>query len=365
MKLFRYAAIAVAAALAACSHSNGWKVEGTIENADKGSKIAIDGFNGIAWYPIDSLEVDAKGNFKYAADAPLSYPDIYRIAFDGKSIYFPVDSAEVITITTNAQHFDRDYVLQGSPSAQAMMQAEQIIAAAVDADGVDAAIKNRDLKRQLAAMMLEDSVGSVSYYLLNKMIGNQMLFAFDNREDVKVLGAVANKFTVNHPNDPRTQYLKNLYLSARKQFGGSDAPVLEAQEVGLLEIELPDRAGKTVKLSDVAKNASVTLLSFTDYSLEQSPAYNIILNELLTKYKDRGIAIYQVGLDSDEVFWMQAANSLPWITVRGNTPGGQTVVNQYVVDLLPLTFVIDGNGDLRARIENPSDLSAEIEKVLR
>lgn len=365
MKFFRYASIALAVALAACSHSNGWKVEGTVENASKGAKIALDGFNGISWYPIDSLEVDAKGQFSYVADAPLSYPDIYRVVLDGRSIYFPVDSAEAIAITADALNFDRNYVLQGSASAQAMMQAEELINAALDSEGVDAAIANRGLKRQLAQMMLQDSVGSVSYYLLNKMIGNQMLFALDNRDDVKVLGAVANKFAVNHPNDPRTQYLKNLYLSARKQFGGSEAPVIEAQEVGLLEIELPDRAGKKVKLSDVAKNASVTLLSFTDYSLEQSPAYNIILNELLTKYKERGLAVYQVGLDADEVFWMQAANSLPWTTVRGNSPGGQTVVNQYVVDVLPLTFVIDGNGDLRARIENPSELSAEVEKTLR
>ena len=97
---------------------------------------------------------------------------------------------------------------------------------------------------------------------------------------------------------------------------------IEAPEVSLFEIELYDNTGKLRKLSEVAADNKVVLLSFTVYGAEPSPAYNVELNKVYDRYSKNGLEIYQVGLDEDEYRWKQSARNLPWITVYNSASDG-------------------------------------------
>lgn len=351
--------------LAACSGSKGWKVTGTVQNAQEGDKIALQGFNGASWYLIDSLDLDSKGGFAYASPQPASHPDIYRIGYKGKAIYFPIDSIDAIEIYSDALSFDQGYGLAGTPAAVQMMEVDNRIADAVATKGTAYVRTDSVFKRELNDIILRDSVGIIAYYLVNKTIGGEPLYSTDRRQDVKMLGAVANKFSTEYPNDPRTGYLIERFRGGRNATGmGGPGQVIEANVVNLFELNLYDVKGVKRSLIETAENAGVTLLSFTSYEIDNSVPYNVELNRLYELFKPQKIAIYQVALDEDEVQWMQAAQNLPWIAVRQDpTNVGEDII-RYNVTTIPVTFIINGAGELVERVDDPTQLETAIRKHL-
>ena len=276
--LAKTAAIAAIAILAACSGSTGWKIKGTLEGAEKGEKIALEGFNGATWYPIDSLAVGDNGSFSYNAPQATAHPDIYRISLNGASIYFPVDSIETVTINANAGNFASGYTLEGSDDAVAMMNVDLKIAESIAAVGIDSTLVSAPLKKELNEILLADSTGLVAYYVINKTLGNKPLYNPNVRKDLNMIGAIANKFISYKPNDPRTQALKNRFLEARRASGLFIPSEIEVPTISLIDINLPNVKGQKKSLQEVAKANKVTLLCFTSFDVDASPAINIALN---------------------------------------------------------------------------------------
>lgn len=353
--------------LASCNNDKGWTVEGTVSGAE-GKKIALQAFNNTYWYTIDSLAVATNGSFKYSSATPAPFPEVYRLSFDGSDIYFPVDSVSRITIKTDAASFGRGYSLSGTESARRFAQADSMIAAVIAAKGEKAAATDSLLKRNLTNILLNDDELITAYYLINKRIGNTPLFDPAKNRDLAVIGAVAQNFISNSPDDPRTAYLRNLYISAKaaaNPAANTAASSIEVPESGLpFEIRSFDNKGVEHSLFETAAKGNVVLLSFTSYDLENSPAYNVILADLYKKYHDRGLEIYQVAFNGDEAQWKQSAVNLPWITVWNSPEDGNKTIVHYNVSVLPLTYVIDRNGDLCARVTDPTTLEAEIAKKL-
>lgn len=356
-------ALTAAALLTACSGNKGWTVSGTISDPVEGSKLAVDGYGPLGlWYNIDSVEVSKNGSFKYRANEGSPYPDVYRLTYNGKSIYFPIDSIESVEVTTSAAGFGSEYTLAGSDLAAKLMEAEQLIASTVASKGVDGAVADSNLKRKLADMALSDSIGVISYYLINKTIGGKPVFDDGDKADLRVIGAVANKFNINRPNDPRTSFLTKRFLAGRNALGmGAQATtVVEVPEMGLIDIELYDSKGKKQTLSDLAKQSSITVLSFTAYSLDASTPYNMELNKAFEKYP--GLGIYQIAFDADEALWAKSAANMPWTAVRYDPTKGDQLLRLYNVGVLPATFIINGRGDLVERVDDPTQIDAAIRK---
>ncbi len=363
-KSFLFLACAILALAWACNSNKGWKVSGTVQNAQPETALALQGFNGASWYLIDSLPVDSKGAFSYSAASPAAYPDVYRILLGGKAIYFPIDSIDAIEIYTDALSFDKGYGLAGTPAAIQMMELDNRLADVSARYGTAYAATDSAFKRELNDAILRDSVGIISYYLINKTIGDRPLYDLNNRQDVKMIGAVANKFTNQFPNDPRTKYLVERFRNGRQATGMVAPMAYEAQVVDLFEIDLYDVNGVKQSLTKTAQDAGVTLLSFTSYDLDSSVAYNVELNRLYELFRPQNIAIYQVALDADEVQWMQAAKNLPWIAVRQDPSDVGEDIYRYNITTIPVTFIINGKGELVDRVDDPTQLEAQIRKYL-
>lgn len=359
-----------AAALCSCSGPAAYTVEGEVTGAEPGQKVAVEQFNGLHWLALDSVKIGKNAQFKYQGADSVSTFEILRLGYNGQSIYFPVTQGANISISANAADFAGAYELGGTPSAQAMMLADKLINASLASQGVTATLADDDLKRQLLNdYMLNDSIGAVSYYLIRKTCGGKNLFSLANRRDVMAMGAVATKLTQLYPNDSRALQLAADYMAARQALGmgvSQQEINLQAEETGLIDIALPDRNGKTVKLSEVAASAPATILSFTTYGLDNSAAYNIKLNQVVEA--NPGVAVYQVAYDDDEVFWFQSSSNLPWTTVRGASQAGQTAYMSYFPynpAVMPLTFVINGHAEISARVDNLDDLDTEVKKAIK
>lgn len=350
--------MATAALMAACTGKNEWTVNGQIEGAD-GQTLLLEASTNGRWYPLDSVSLPKSGNFTISHEA-AGYPDIYRLRLADKTLYFPIDSIETVTVVSRADAFDKEYTLDGSDAAQRLMSVDRQLMAAVTSNASGQLEVDSILKRELARMMLADPAGIVSYYILNKQLNGRPLYDPANKTDIRIIGAVANAFDQYRPNDPRTAYLKRLFLSSRK---GATTQAVTAREVPLLDIALYDDKGQEQKLSDAAAANKVVVLNFTVYGAEASPAYNIALNKAYERFHSSGMTIYQVSVNPDEYVWKQSARTLPWITVYNSPTGGSANLMNYNVTSLPTTFII-ANGEIAERIDDIDNLQSILSRYL-
>lgn len=278
---------------ASCSHAPQWKVKGNIEGASEKEMILEASSNG-RWYPIDTIAIDKKGSFAVSQPA-AGYPDIYRLNFDGKTIYFPVDSIETITVDAKADAFDIDYNVSGTASADMLMAVDKRIKEAINAHHAGDANAEAALKKDLTETLLSDPSGIVAYYIICKSVNGNPIFSPAVKKDIRVIGAVANAYNEHRPSDPRTTYLKNLFLSNKpRNVVAGDS--ISANEIGFFDIDLFDANGKKQSLAALAAKEPVVLLNFTSFSESFSPGLNVALKNLYDKYGSQGLGIYQVAL---------------------------------------------------------------------
>lgn len=358
-----------AAALAAlclfgCGNSNEWTVDGRIENAE-GKTMYVEASDNGRWYALDSITLDAGGKFSFS-HAPAGYPDIYRLRLEQSTLYFPIDSVETVTVIAKADAFESDYTLEGSSSAEALMAVDRRVQASLSRNGIGGIASDTLLKNDLSTMLLQDPSGIVSYYIINKRIGGIQLFNPANPKDLRIIGAVANAYDQFRPTDPRTTYLRNLFLSNRPHRDtAAPADTLRAREVSVFEIKLYDNAGNRHSLVEEASKGNVIFLNFIAYADENAPAYNRRLRPIYERYRDRGLRIFQVSLDTDEIQWRQTAANLPWITVYNpSTDEGVRNVMNYNVGKLPAGFIINRNGEVVKRVDDIASLENEIASYL-
>lgn len=352
-------AAAIAAAAVACSHGpQGWTLRGTVPSVKEGQKVAIEAFNpsqGV-WYGIDSVEVGQDGQFSYTAATPSPYPDIYRVSLGQQAVYFPIDSLETVTLT-GAKDALTPARISGTPLAATMTRVDSLIA-----------VQPNDslLKRQLTEIILSDDRGLISYYVITKTRQGRPLFDPSQRRDLSIIGAVANKYVSTRPDDPRTPLLKDVYLKNRASLPemASNARQIEAQTTGLFDINLYDRQGASHSLKDMASKGHVTILSFTSYAAETSPAYTALLRQAWDRSHAAGLDIYEVSIDPQESVWKTASERLPWVSVYSPATQAEEHLRNYNVTSVPATFIINRQGDLAERVTDPRQLQQALAKYL-
>lgn len=344
---------------AACNRTPQWKIKGTVEGAANKPLIIESAFNG-NWYPVDTVTIKADGNFATSLQAP-QFPTIYRLSYDGKKAYIPVDSIETIVFTSNADNFDGSYSVSGSKDADNLTLVNSMISQAGPQ-----AYRNDELKRKLAQMLLADPASITAYYIINSTTAEgRTIFDNTDRADLRVIGAVANAFAEQRPNDPRTAFLKNLFLGSKKSMMPESAvsDTIVANEIQFPEITLLDNNGREVSLSQVVAKGPV-IISFTHYGAEYSPALNMELAGIYEQYAPSGLEIYQIGFDNDEFQWRQAAKKLPWVTVYNSAAVGSDYLMKYNVRQLPATFIINRKGELSERVTDPTQIKTAIKKYM-
>ena len=204
----------------------------------------------------------------------------------------------------------------------------------------------------------------MAYYIINKKIGGTQIFNPNIKSDLRIIGAVANAFVEKRPNDPRTEYLKNLFLSQRVAISGVAASdTLVVAQTHIFEINLPDAKGEKRSLVETASKGNVVLLNFTAMTAEESPAFNIELNKIYSEYSAKGLEIYQVSIDQDEYAWQKAAKNLPWISVYAGANDNKCLVD-YNVNFIPTLYVIDRNGEIAERITDIAKIKSTVSKYL-
>ena len=367
--------------LSACNYSSDFTVKGVVAGAD-GQLMYLENVGISNVVTLDSIKLAPGGKFKFTEKRP-EYPDFYRLRLNNQLINFAVDSTETISFVADAGTFATSYSVEGSENSKAI---KAITLAQLDANQAISRLRKEyedkmisDTTSRMKVLAAADAykevarkyiysapMSAAAYFALFQQIDGLLFFDLYDRKDVKAYGAVATSYNHTYPESPRSKHLYNLTLQSMKVLRAQrpvDYSNVETKEISFLDIELPDVRGEVVKLSTVAPG-KVVLINFTAYQMEWSPALNMALGELYTKYHDQGLEIYQVSLDSDSHFWRNGASNLPWVTVHDPQSVYSQVAGLYNVKQLPALFILDRKGNLVKRVEDVKKLEADVKAVL-
>ena len=367
--------------LSACNNSSDFTVKGVVAGAD-GQLMYLENVGISNVVTLDSIKLAPGGKFKFTEKRP-EYPDFYRLRLNNQLINFAVDSTETISFVVDAGTFVTSNSVEGSENSKAI---KAITLAQLDANQAISRLRKEyedkmisdttyrmkvlaaaDAYKEVARKYIYSApMSTAAYFALFQQIDGLLFFDLYDRKDVKAYGAVATSYNHTYPESPRSKHLYNLTLQSMKVLRAQrpvDYSNVETKEISFLDIELPDVRGEVVKLSTVAPG-KVVLINFTAYQTEWSPALNMALGELYTKYHDQGLEIYQVSLDSDFHFWRNGASNLPWVTVHDPQSVYSQVAGLYNVKQLPALFILDRKGNLVKRVEDVKKLEADVKAVL-
>ncbi len=377
-KLFTYC-LSLAALLVGCTDNKTFTVEGTIEGAQDSTLYL---YNQSLSGPVlmDSVKLGADGRFTFKGDAPEA-PDFYVLKLHNQIINFSIDSTETVTVSARYPGMGSNYTVSGSDDCEkirqlALLQQDlQRRAMALERDGSLSNDQRIDsLRRMVESYKAEvtnnyiyvEPQKAYAYFALFQTLGPWNIFERNNTQDVKVFGAVATCWDTYHPGALRTEHLHNTALKGINEYRAVEARRLENIDetkiinAGLIELRLPDANGRTRTLTEL--QGQVILLDFHVYSMKESAARILELRELYNKYHSKGLEIYQVSIDTDEHFWKQQTEHLPWVCVFD--PDGSSLAS-YNVQSVPEFFTINRKGELQKRASQMDDgVEAEIRRLL-
>lgn len=369
--------------LFSCKQGEAFKVTGKIDSAE-GDTLYLEhrGLGGIV--KLDSAVLKSEGSFSFKQPAPAN-PEFYQLRIGKRVAVFAVDSTETLHVTADASDLYQSFKIEDSPVNDQMKEVDTFTrqaareisdlenrhkTGAIDDMAYITLLDSTLLryKTDVSRLILANPSGATAYYAIFQKINDYLIFDPYSRQDYAMFGAVATSWNQRYPDTERTKHLYEFTMNALKTRRQQEQqaklfeniPVEEGS--GLPDIVLPTINGKKIPLS--SQRGKVVLLDFVVYKADFSPKHNMDLNNLYTRYKSRGFEIYQISFDSDEHFWKTSAANLPWLTVRDQRSVNSSLLALYSVRQLPTAFLLNGEGDVIARIEDYNQLAVEIGKVL-
>ncbi|HPW89987.1 MAG TPA: TlpA disulfide reductase family protein [Paludibacteraceae bacterium] len=360
--------------LVACNKSAKFSVEGEITNANQ-EMLYLEQVNDAQIILLDSVQLSKTGNYKFKAPQP-AYPEFYRLRLGDQNILFAIDSTEHIIINGQKEQFATHYTVENSPNSEAIktlrnssFDIQRYIKTAHEAkklnkDDAVAMIEKHKVKAR--QVILSDTRSTAAYYAVNQTINGFYIFSPYNKNDRSYWSAVATAFQVFQPDNPRTEILTHIVLTALKETREAQANydrLLAGEQTGIIDITLPNRAGDATSVSSL--KGKVVLIDFVAYETDFAPAHTLFLRDLYSVYQAEGFEIYQVSVDNNKLFWLEQTREIPWICVRDERGVNSAVLRTYNVQQVPAWFLVDRNGDIVAGKDlNTNNLNASIEQQL-
>jgi peroxiredoxin len=383
IRRFAVLTLIIGCVFVSCKKGDIFSVEGNIQSAE-GDTLYLEhrGLAGIVL--LDSAILNDKGSFKFKEPAPKN-PEFYQLRIRNKVVAFAVDSVESLRVTADASNLYGSFTVEDSYSNDQLrkvddmrMKTEQEInsleklhtAKEIDditfLNSLDSVLTL--YKKEISNLIIGNPSSAAAYYAVFQKINDYLIFDPYDKKDYPMFGAVATSWNRYYPETERTTHLYNFTINAlqtRRQLEKQEElfqNITVETESGLPDISLPGVNGERIPLSSLKEK--VVLLDFVVYSADFSPKHNIDLNSLYQRYNSRGFEIYQVSFDSNEHFWKTSADNLPWVTVRDPRSVSTPLLSLYNVREIPTSFIIDREGDLIGRVEDYSQLSEQLDKVL-
>ena len=349
--------IMAAAVMAACTPSA--KINGTIESAPS-TEVIVKLLDVNRYEILDTVSTDASGRFSYKVEIEKGQPEfVYLFHNETKIASLLLEAGDNVSVSADTLG---NYTVEGSEESQKLAQVEKDYAAAIGRLSSIAAKMDNASDKELAELRRAIGKEYVDYYR------SRVLYILQNSTSLTAVPVLYQNFGADLPvfsqttdaihfvnvSDslatvyPDSKYVKALRKEAERRFGflELESAIMNAQEVGYPDIELPDIKGEKVKLSEV--DSKVIMIYFWSAADASQKMFNLdVLKSLYDDYNGRGFEIYQVALDPDKTGWAQVVKqqSLPWINVCDIRGADSQYVMTYNIGSLPSVFIIS-DGEL-------------------
>ena len=131
------------------------------------------------------------------------------------------------------------------------------------------------------------------------------------------------------------------------------------------DISLPNANDSIVHLSSL--KGKVVLIDFWASWCEPCRQSNPQTARLYKKYKEQGLEVVGVSIDNKKQEWLQAVKSdkLSFIQVNDDNGWAAPVANDYGVNEIPSTFLVNKEGKIIAIDADGNNLDKEIKEALK
>ena len=351
----------LAALIVACSKPNGFVISGKITNAE-GIYVYMDELKVASSVPIDSVKINKDGSFEFKGK--IAYPNFFLLRLNEKNfVTLLVDTAENITIHGDAANFSRDYIVEGSPGSLLVQELNNHLTKTKHKlDSIRSRIivfrTNDDYKLQkirweqeledIKKNQIEYSTSFVHKHPFSMSSVLALYQKFDDSnyvvQDLQSLKVAASALNTVFP---KSEHVKALYANTLRLMDEEKnkrvKEFISKNSTNSPDIILPNHNGREIALSSL--RGKIVLIQFWSAKDRISRIQNQALIELYSKYKSKGLEIYQVSIDTDRSFWLNAIeqDGLTWINV-GDMMGSNSALHMYNVQEIPSNYILDREG---------------------
>ena len=317
------------------------EIKGEIINNTQFEEIFIE--NVITQELISSTRLDDKGKFTLVAK--INEPNFYKLKFDEEHylilILNPGDKIEVKADINNLYEPE----IKGSESS------ELIYKSFSDLQEYDEKLEELSMKIEL------EKKEHIRKLILDNINSLSTLFFIDNlsvEEDLEIYKKLDKALFAKYPENVLVLELHNKLKESNNLAIGSLAP----------EIDLPNPAGKNIKLSSL--KGSYVLIDFWAAWCGPCRGESPNMVKLYEDFHAKGFDIYSVSLDQTKADWEKAIEKDglgKWIHVSDLKYWNSAAGRDYGVESIPFTVLIDKEGKIVAKGLRGAQLRSKLEEI--
>jgi peroxiredoxin len=332
---------------------------------------------------IDTTAADDKGGFGFRINLKDRQPTIFNLRYDGDMVPLLISPGERVRVSSLG-NVSRSYKVSGSADSELVGELHGIMTggmATLDSIGNLFALSSPEgserkeltrayyeeyyrIKRSQIRFIVEHTSSLAAVYALyQRLPGDDVLF--NGESDLIYYRMVSDSVRRNYPESRYVMALEKEIETRNAQTALQDRLLNNTVEVAdYPEIDLPNMYGQKTKLSSMA--GKVIVLDFWSATMTESNVNNAEMKELYAEYSDKGLAVYQVSIDTSKPLWVNAVQEqkLPWTTVCDFRGEQSPAVRMYNITAIPANFVIDRDGNIAAKNLYGEALSKKIQDLL-
>ncbi|WP_211318379.1 TlpA disulfide reductase family protein [Algoriphagus chordae] len=338
------------------------EISGKIENARDGA-VVLSQFTDSRPIVLDTVELDNKGEFSY--EVAVDAPTFFELNFYGEKIVRLALFKDDVEVDYNFAD-PESLVINGSKDSQEMLKIEELMEAYQTKvnqlnEAYYKAMGDNDTETikqiQIDAMALESNQSSEVKKVINSMGDSFASLAaiglLNPKNEFQFMDSLVAKLDEKYPETKTIIQLKQQLDDMRALSMGQVAP----------EIELPNPAGETVKLSDL--RGKYVMIDFWAAWCKPCREENPNVVKLYNEYKDKGFEVFGVSLDRTKEAWVDAIaeDGLEWTQVSDLQYFNSAAAELYQINAIPATYLIDPDGKIIGKDLRGPSLRVKLEEI--